>query len=432
MENFSGGYMTVEFSDHELAEKIGKTVAAVFSTKNSKNPLVIVGRDGGMSAGSISDSVCRGICSAGVAAEKLGILLPPVISCLAGTHNADAGIMITSLPDGRHCGIRFYSGEGRKISNEICEEIKRFVFRTPEELEKRIRPKKGGVIVCENALEEYIGFIKKSAGENFSGMKIAVRCYDGKNNNIFAKLFGEIGVEVHVIPEENRFFAVRDNFDCRFIFSNDGESCTAVDEKGVTIDNDRLAAIFAKFYRNNNLLKNNAFVVTHGAGYGFMKFAEENNISVVTAGFDENSIIARMTEDGYNVGADNNGRIIFSDEIPAGDGFFTAVNLLSVMKKTKSPLSVLADMKHYSQVAENVEIPLNFREVWKNDCVITEYIARYIHLLGNRGKLFVHESSVIPAISITAEGMDYVDIKDAVQSIAEKIRERILRKESEL
>lgn len=39
---------------------------------------------------------------------------------------------------------------------------------------------------------------------------------------------------------------------------------------------------------------------------------------------------------------------------------------------------------------------------------------------------------MIPAISITAEGMDYVDIKDAVQSIAEKIRERILRKESEL
>ncbi|MDE5834618.1 MAG: hypothetical protein K2H26_03760, partial [Ruminococcus sp.] len=235
--------------------------------------------------------------------------------------------------------------------------------------------------------------------------------------------------DVEIIPEDNETFKTEDNFDCGFIFRNDGESCTAIDEKGFIIDNDRLMAVFAKYCRNNNLLKNNAFVVTYGAGYGFMKFAEENNITVVTAGFDENSVIARMIEDGYSIGADSNGRIIFLDDIPAGDGFFTAVKLLSVMRKIKSPLSELADMRHYSQVSADVEIPLNFREIWKNDCVITEHIARYIHLLGNRGKIFVHENSVIPAIDIKAEGMDYVDIDDAVRSIAEKIRERIIRKE---
>ena len=88
-------------------------------------------------------------------------------------------------------------------------------------------------------------------------------------------------------------------------------------------------------------------------------------------------------------------------------------------------------MKHYSQVAVDVEIPPKFREIWKNDYVITENIARYMHLLGNRGKIFVHENSVNPTISIKAEGMDYVDINDAVQNIAQKIKERMLRKESE-
>lgn len=432
MENFQDGYMALDCSDHELAEIIGKTVACVLSPKNSKNPLVTVGRDGGMSAGSISDSVCRGICSAGVPAEKLGTVSPPVISCLTEIHDADAGIMITSLPDGQHCGIRLYSAGGYKLSHETGEEIKRIIFKAPEELEKRIRLKKGGVIVCENAVEEYTDFIKKSVSEDFSGMKIAVRCSDGKNNDIALRLFAETGAEVRIIPEDADFFTAENNFDCGFIFGNDGESCTAVDENGVIIDNDRLMAVFAKFCRNNNLLKNNAFVVTYGAGYGFMKFAEENNITVVTAGFDENSVIARMTEEGYSVGADSDGRIIFLEDIPAGDGFFTAVKLLSVMRKTKSPLSVLADMRHYSQVSADVEIPLNFREIWKNDCAITDHIARCIHLLGNRGKIFVHENSVIPAISITAEGMDCVDIDDAVKSIAEKIRERILRKESEL
>lgn len=432
MEDFHGEYITVDCADHESAEKIGKTVGAVLSPKSRKNPLVIVGRDSGMSAGSISDSVCRGICSAGVVAEKLGILPPPVISCLVGIHDADAGIMITSLPDGQHCAIRLYSDGGYKLSHETGEEIKRIIFRAPEELEKRIRPKKGGVIVCENAIEEYIGFIKKSVNEDFSGMKITVRCADGKINDIALRLFREMGAEVCIIPEEDKLFTAENKYDCGFVFGNDCEICTIIDENGVIIDNDRLSAVFAKFYRENNLLKNNAFVVTCSAGYAFIRFAEENDITVVTAGFDENSVIARMTEDGYNVGADSNGRIIFSDEIPAGDGFFTAVKLLSVIKHTRSPVSRLADMKYYSRISVDVEIPLNFREIWKNDCVITDHIARYIHLLGNRGKLFVHENSVNPAISIRAEGMDYIDIDDAVHSIAEKIRERISGKESEL
>ncbi len=432
MENFHGEYITLDCSDHELAEIIGRTVASVLSTKKRQDPLVIVGRDSGMSAGSISDSVCRGICSAGVVAEKLGILPSPVISCLAEVHDADAGIMITSLSDEKHCGIRLYSDGGYKLSHETGEEIKRIIFRAPEELEKRIRNKKGGVIVCENAVEEYISFIKKSVSEDFSGMRIAVKCSDGKNNDIALRLFREIGAEVYIISDDDNFFRSENRFDCGFIFRNDGESCTAIDENGNAIDNDRLMAVFAKFCRNNNLLKKNVFVVTYGAGYGFMKFAEENNITVVTAGFDENSVIARMTEDDYSVGADSDGRIIFSDDVSTGDGFFTAVRLLSVMRKTKSSLSSLADMKHYSQVSADVEIPLNFREIWKNDCVITDHIARYIHLLGNRGKLFVHENSVNPTISIKAEGMDYVDINDAVKSISEKIRERIFRKESEL
>lgn len=429
MENFHGVYITVERSDHELSEITGKTVAAVLSPKNRKNPLVIVGHDGGMSAG-LSDSVCRGICSAGVTAEKLGIS-PPVISCLVDIHDADAGIMITDLPDGKHCGIRLYSGGGRKLSHETGEEIKRIIFKAPEELEKRVRLKKGGVIVCENAIEEYIDFVRQSVRDDFSGIKIAVKCPDGKNSDIPLRLFRAMGAEVHVVTENIGDFIKQNGLKCGFVFGNDGESCTATDENGVTVDNDRLAAVFAKFYRENNLLKNNVFVVTYGAGYGFMKFAEENKITVVTAGFDENSVIARMTENDYSMGADGKGRIIFSDDIPAGDGFFTAAKLLSVMKKTGFPLSVLAGMKHYSQVSADVEIPLNFREIWKNDCVITEHIARYMHLLGNRGKIFVHENSVIPAISITAEGMDYVDINFAVKSIAEKIRERISGKESE-
>ncbi|MBD5160174.1 MAG: hypothetical protein HDT23_08050 [Ruminococcus sp.] len=420
MGNFNGGYMKIDSSDHISAEKIGRTVACIFSPKNNKNPLVVVGHDGGASAGSIYDSVCRGVSSAGVVAEKSGLLIPPAVSYLTAKHNADSGIMLTSSADGNFCEIRLYSGGGYKLSHEICEEIKRIVSGSPEELSKRIRTGKGGVIVCENAIEEYIGFIKQSVRNSFDGMKIAVRCPDG-NEDIAMKIFRELGAEVNIMPEDN----VCSGCQCGFIFGNHCECCTVIDENNITLDNDRLSAVFAKFFKENNLLKNNTFVVTYGAGYGFMKFAEENNISVVTAGFDEKSVITKMLADGFNVGTDNMGRIIFPDEILTGDGFLTAVKLLSIMRSKNIRLGRLADMKHYYQMSLDVDIPPEFREIWKNDCVITERIADYIHLFGNRAKLFVHENPEKPSISITAEGMDYNDINEAVNSIAGKIRERI-------
>lgn len=424
MENFYGGYMKIESSDHILAEKTGRTIAGVFSPKNKKNPLVVVGHDGGVSAGSIYDSVCRGISSAGVVAEKSGVLIPPAVSFLTGLHGADSGIMITSSDDGKYCGIRLYSSGGHKFSHETWEEIKKIIFGSPEELTKRIRTGKGGVIICENAVEEYIDFIKKSAGQRFQGMKIAIRCPDG-NNDIAIRLFSELGAEVHIMPEDDIYFTSANSCNCGFIFGNNCECCTVIDENNVTLNNDRLSAVFAKFCKENNLLKNNTFVVTYGAGYSFMRFAEENNISVVTAGFDEKSVITKMISDGYNYGTDNKGRIIFLDEMPAGDGFFTAVKLLSIMRSKNLPLSEIAGMRHYSQMILDVDIPPEFREIWKNDCVITEHIANYIHLFGNRAKLFVHENPEKPSINITAEGMDYNDINEAVNSIAGKIRERI-------
>lgn len=424
MENFSGGYMQIESSDHALAEKTGRTVAAVFSPKNKKNPFVVVGHDGGVSAGSIYDSVCRGISSAGVVAEKSGVLIPPAVSCLTALHGADSGIMITSSEDGAHCEIRIYSGGGHKLSHEMWEEIRKIIFGSPEEFSKRIRTGKGGVIICENALEEYIDFIKQSAGQSFQGIKIAVRCPDG-NGDIAVELFRELGAEVLTLPEDDTYFLTSNGCKCGFIFGNNCESCTVIDEKNSVLDNDSLAAVFAGFCKENNLLKNNTFVVTYGAGYGFMRFAEENNISVVTAGFDEKSVITKMISDGYNYGTDNRGRMIFLDDIPAGDGLFTAVKLLSVMKRKNLPLSETAFMKNYPHMTLDVDIPLKFREIWKNDCVITEHIANYIHLFGNRAKLSVHENPEKPSINITAEGMDDNDINEAVNSIAGKIRERI-------
>ncbi|MDE5771757.1 MAG: phosphoglucosamine mutase [Ruminococcus sp.] len=432
--------MEVGSFDHELAEKTGRTAAAVLSLKKNPNPLVIVGRDSGTAAESITDSVCTGICSAGVAAEKLGVLPPSAVSCLVRLHGADAGIMITSSSDNRHCGIRLYSKGGYKLSDETWEEIEQLVFKTPERLEKRIRSRKGGVIVCENAFDEYVEFIKKSVSPDFKGMKTAVYCSDRKNTVIAERILRKTGAEVFVMTEENiadnqekyktkaerlADFVSANNLDCGFWFRSGCERCIAVDEKGNITDADSLSAVFAKFLKENGLLKNNTFVVTSAVSFGFLRFAEKHGISVVASGFNERSVVGRMIDGGYNVGADKRGRIIFLDEIPAGDGVFTAVKLLSVMKKTGIPLSSLTgEMKHFQQVTFKIKINHKYREIWKNDSVITDMIEHFRQVIGDTGKISVRENPDKPYISVTAEGKDFKAVSETAMKVAETIKSR--------
>ncbi len=431
--------MEVGSFDHELAKKTGRTAAAVLSLKKNPTPLIIVGHDRGTSAESITDSVCTGICSAGVVAEKLGVIPPSAVSCLVRLHGADAGIMITSSSDNKYCGIRLYSKGGYKLSDETWEEIENLVFKTPEKLEKRIRNKKSGVIICENAVDEYIDFIKKSVNQDFSGMKTAIYCSDGKGTYTAQRILKETGAEVFVMPEENisdnqyrkinaerlADFVSVNNLDCGFLFGSCCERCIAVDEKGKIAETDRLSAVFAKFLKENGILKNNTFVVTSSVSLGFLKFAEENGISVITAGFNERSVVGRMIEGGYNIGADRRGRIIFLDEIPAGDGIFTAVKLLSVMKKTGFPLSRLTgEIKDFPQTMLKIKINPKYREVWKNDTVITDIIEYYDKILGDNGKITVRENPDKPYISILAEGQELTAVNEIAMKIAETIKSR--------
>ncbi|MDE5584397.1 MAG: hypothetical protein K2J08_11930 [Ruminococcus sp.] len=433
--------MLIRCFDHETAEKTGITASAVLSSRTSENPLITVGHDNGVSAENIADSVCTGICSAGINAEKLGLVPSSAVSCLVRLHNADAGIMITSTPDNKYCGIRLYSGGGHKISDEAWEEIEQLLFRTPDRIGKRLRDGKGGVIVCENALDEYIDFICKSA--DFSGLKVAVCCTDSRNTGIAVKALYETGAEIFSIFENNETFdsdgytkttaeklsdfVVEKNLDCGFVFGSDCERCIAVDEKGNITDTDSLGAVFAEYYKENNLLRYDTFVATSAVGTGFLEFAENSGISVITGGRNERSVVARMTEGGYNLGADRHGRIIFYDDIPVGDGIFTAVRLLAVIKSRKRPLSEISGkIRKYPQVMINVRISPEYKEIWKNDSVITDIIEDYQRIMGKKGRITVRENPKDSAVSVTAEGEDFTTANNTAMEIARIIRERTL------
>ena len=132
-----------------------------------------------------------------------------------------------------------------------------------------------------------------------------------------------------------------------------------------------------------------------------------------------------MTAGGYNLGGEQSGHIIFRDISTTGDGQLTAVQLLSVIKRSEQKTSELGKvMERYPQVMINVKIASKWKESWKNDSEIEEIITANQKELGTSGRILVRESGTEPLIRVMIEGRRFDVINDMALKIADKIKER--------
>ena len=207
-------------------------------------------------------------------------------------------------------------------------------------------------------------------------------------------------------------------------FDGDADRCLAVDENGLMVDGDKLIAIFAKDMAERGVLKDNTAVVTVMTNIGFMQFAKENYINVVTTKVGDRYILEQMIKDNYSVGGEQSGHIIFREYATTGDGQLTAVQLLSILRRKSKRLSeAAAVMERFPQVMINVKIRPKWKEAWKNVAEIEEMISLYQKKLASTGRILVRESGTEPLIRVMIEGKRFDIINDMAVKIADKIRE---------
>ena len=177
--------------------------------------------------------------------------------------------------------------------------------------------------------------------------------------------------------------------------------------------------------RDRGTLKKNTAVVTIMTNIGFVHFAKANNINIATTKVGDRYIIEQMLANDYNLGGEQSGHIIFHDLASTGDGQLTAVQLLSVLKRTEMKASELAKiMERYPQIMINVKISPKWKEKWKNDDVIEEMISANQKILGTTGRILVRESGTEPLIRVMIEGKRFDLINDMAVKIADTIKER--------
>lgn len=429
----------------ETAMQIGRAAAMVLTQKTKHKPKILIGKDTRISSDVLEAALAAGICSVGADAVILGVVPTPAVAFLVQKRGADAGVMISASHNSMEFnGIKLFSGKGYKLSDDIEEEIEALILDTPEKIKDQITggANTGRISYDKNAEWDYIRSLMKTIDHDLSGVRVAIDCANGSASSTAEKLFSGLGASVMLI--NNAPDGVNINDRCgstcldglsRFVtenkchigvaFDGDADRCLAVDETGAIMDGDKLIAVFAKDMRDKGTLKKNTAVVTIMTNLGFSHFAKANNINVVTTKVGDRYIIEQMLAGDYNLGGEQSGHIIFHDLSTTGDGQLTAVQLLSVLKRSDCKASELSRvMERYPQVMINVKITAAWKEKWKNDSEIEEIISTNQKLLGTSGRILVRESGTEPLIRVMIEGRHFDVINDMAVKIADKIKER--------
>lgn len=429
----------------ELAMQIGRATATVLSA-DKKRPKVMIGMDTRISSEMLESSIAAGLCSVGADVLLLGVVPTPAVAYLVKKYRYDAGIMISASHNPcEYNGIKIFKSDGYKLPDSVEEQIESIILDEAVVVPQNVGGEIGRITRSEFAIFDYIAHLETTIDCDFEGMNIAIDCANGSSSVTAPQMFERLGTKCHVLsasPDgvninkdcgsthlENISNFVKNNPECQIglAFDGDADRLLCVDENGEYVDGDKIISICAKAMMQENRLKSNTAVVTVMSNMGFFKFCRENGISCEKTKVGDRYVLENMLENGYNLGGEQSGHVIFLDYASTGDGQLTALQLLRVMKKTGKKLSALADeMQVYPQVIKNVRVSQMGKVRFSTDESIKIAIKEAEKELGDKGRVLVRVSGTEPLVRVMLEGEDSELIEHLASEVAEVVEERLM------
>lgn len=429
----------------ELAIKLGQAGAYVLTKEKAHKPTILVGCDTRISGGMLANALVAGICSVGADAIHVGVLPTPAVAYLTRKHKVDAGVVISASHNPMEFnGIKFFNEEGYKLSDEMEDEIEALIGSDMSGVPLPTGSGIGKVEYRFDMQEEYISFVKKCVPVDLSGIRIVIDCAEGASYQTAEQTLRQLGADLialHVDPdgtninsncgsthvEELQARVVYEQADLGLAFDGDADRLLAVDEHGDIVDGDKLLAICGNYMKEKGTLKNDTIVVTVMSNLGFFVMCDRCGIHAEKTKVGDRYVLENMRENGYNIGGEQSGHIIFLDDSTTGDGLLSALHLLEVMVSTKKPLSQLASvMEVYPQALVNARVPNHKKEQFMEYAEIAEAIGELERKFNGQGRVLIRPSGTEPLVRVMIEGKDQAQIEKEAHDLADLITSTML------
>lgn len=423
----------------EFVLKLGWATGRVFGKNGGSK--ILIGKDTRISGYMLESALEAGLASAGVDIHLLGPMPTPAIAYLARTLRAQAGIVISASHNPYYDnGIKFFSGSGKKLPDEVEMEIERELDRDMTTVESG---RLGKAFRVTDAASRYIEFCKGTTPWEtvFHGMKIVVDCAHGATYHIAPYVFEELGAEVIAIGDKPDGLNINDGFgstcietlqkevltqgaDLGVALDGDGDRLIMVDAAGKVVDGDDILYIIANARRACGGMKGSV------VGTVMSNLGLEHALAGLGIGFErvqvgDRAIMERLESRGWILGGEPSGHIICLDRTTTGDGIVSALQVLAeVVRSGKSLGELCQAVVKYPQELINIRLE-NGVDVMASP-IMQEAVRDAESELSDKGRVLLRPSGTEPLIRVMVEGSDQLQVKLLSERLASVARELVV------
>ena len=273
---------------------------------------------------------------------------------------------------------------------------------------------------------------------------MAVDCANGSASATARLLFEELGADAVILSETPDGVNINTNCGSTHMqalqayvkehsdiaagvaFDGDADRCLFVDEAGEVVDGDFIMAICGLDLARRGKLRRSTIVGTVLTNMGFSRFCEENGLKFAATKVGDRYVLEEMELEGYVLGGEQSGHVIFRDFATTGDGQLTAIQLLCLMKRSGRPLSELARvMRRMPQVMVNVTVSKEGKLQFYNNDAIKTACADAKDRLGSHGRVLVRVSGTEPLVRVMVEGEDEAEIGTIARELAQLVEKEL-------
>ncbi|MCR4716818.1 MAG: phosphoglucosamine mutase [Lachnospiraceae bacterium] len=421
------------------AYKIGRYLGYYFGKERPAK--VVIAKDTRLSGYMFEYALVSGLMASGAMTYLLHVSPTPSVSYTVARGHFDCGIMISASHNPFYDnGIKIIDSEGSKLSPEIENKIEEYFDEMVDSLPFATKDKIGKTIDYEAGRTRYVRYLGSLPECRFDGMKIALDCGNGAASALAKPLFDRLGAETYVIHNQPNGmninlncgstnlsdlseYVVNNGFDVGFAYDGDADRCFAVDENGNKIDGDMIMYMAARFLKSKGKLTNNTVVATVTSNLGLNLALKDNDINLIQTDVGDRNVALEMFNNGYAIGGEQSGHIIFGEYAKTGDGLMTSLMIADIMRQEDKALSELVSgISIYPQLTVNV--PVSDKKAAHNEPELLAEEQKILKEMNGKGRIYLRESGTEPVLRIMVEALT----DELCHSYANRLKDILINK----
>ncbi len=419
----------------EHAFKVGRFLGWYYGQKEpDERCRIVIGKDTRRSSYMFEYSLVAGLTASGADAYLLHVTTTPSVSYVVRTEGFNCGIMISASHNPYYDnGIKVINERGEKLEEEVIEKIESYLEGEMGEIPYAKKDQIGRTVDFAAGRNRYIGYLISIATRSFKNMRVGLDCANGSASAIAKNVFDALGAETHVINNEPnglnintdcgsthihvlQQYVKEHHLDVGFAYDGDSDRCIAVDSDGEVVDGDRIMYICGKYMKEQGMLVNNTIVTTIMSNFGLYKALDREGISYEKTAVGDKYVYENMVTNGFCLGGEQSGHIIFSKHATTGDGILTSLKVMEAMLEKKQPLNRLAlEVEIFPQVLKNVKVK-NKKDA-QDDPMVQAEVQKVTDALGDDGRILLRQSGTEPVVRVMVEASSVENCEKYVDQV---------------